>query len=491
MASKLTDLFDNKQRALGKRALDFFDGRSKEYTQQYLNTYRKNALGKGMKARTRNLVKPVVEKSGMLFAGKPPQLKVYPSGGIEQSDAATTQLQTLMDKLQYVEYHINFDSTVRLLKTCLTLVQYDSETGEVFFTLLSPANCAVHIENREIETLIYYTGRKEEVDTYRVWTKDIVQDIEVTTGSSSETVVAVTDNPYGVIPVAPGHDTNLPRDGFWNPIPEDLLEIQEIYNLHITNAEYAISHAELQTLFTNAQIQGSIGALTSQEVEYGSKLGPRMVTTTGGQGFVGGPGEAVAVETQGGEPVYLEYKGPTPDIKPFDEVITGWFRDYASDWNVTIEDDAAGNGGAVSGFHLVVKEIPNTELRKKRARMFEAYFKRLYEVLLIINDKFGIGLTPNTELYVEFQPPELPQDEKSSEDIWSIKIKEGRASHISYFMTQHGQTREEAEATVKQLVLDEALLQDAKTVAGLTPPKVKPATTVTAPNGDVAIRTAV
>ena len=490
MADKITDLYDVQQRNLARKSLDYFDGKSKSYTHQYLTQHRKNAITKGMVARTRNLVKPIIEKSGMLFSGRPPVLNVYNVGSQDINEAATLACQELFTKANYIEYYNNFDSTVRLLKTCMTLVQYDSETKEIFFTLLTPANSAVHIVNREIETLIYYTGKDDEFDTYRVWTKDIVQDIRVTTGGG-EHVFTVSENPYGVIPVAVGYDTNLPRDGFWNPIPEDLNEIQEIYNLHITNAEYAIYHAELQTLFTNAQIQGSGYTVSSYEAEYGSKLGPRMVTGINGQGFVGGPGEAVAVETQGGESVFLDYKGPTPDIKPFDDVIKGWYRDFAKDWNVTVEEDAAGNGGAQSGFSLVVKEIPNVQLRQKRQRMFEAHFKRLYEILLIINEKFDLGLTAGTELFAQFAAPELPVDEKSTEEVWSIKINEGRASKVDYYMVQHGQTRGEAEATVQRIIQDEAAIQNARIAAGLQPPKVKPAVTTTSPTGDITVRTAI
>lgn len=459
MADKIIDLYDMQQRNLAKKSLDYFDGKSKSYTYHYLQQYRKNAITKGMVARTRNLVKPIIEKSGMLFAGRPPVPQVFNEGSQEINDAATLACQELFEKADYIEYYNNFDSTVRLLKTCMTLVQYDDQTGEVFFTLLTPANSAVHIVNREIETLIYYTGRDEsrECDTYRVWTKEVVQDVRISFGGA-EYISDVIENPYGIIPVAVGYDTNLPRDGFWNPIPEDLNEIQEIYNLHITNAEYAIYHAELQTLFTNAQIQGTGGTITSYEAEYGSKLGPRMVTGLGAGGFIGGPGEAVAVETPGGESVFLDYKGPTPDIKPFDDVIKGWYRDFARDWNVTVEEDTTGSGSAESGFALVVKEIPNMQLRQKRQRMFEAHFKRLYEVLLTINEKFNLGLSPNTELFMEFSPPELPVDEKSAEEVWSIKIDEGRASNIDYYMAQQGQSREEAELTAKRVIDDNRAL---------------------------------
>jgi len=461
MSTKFLDMFSADARNLGVKTLAYYDSKSKEYLQKYLETYRRNALAKGMVPRTINVVREIVDKSGMLFSGRAPTLNVYPTGATELKvdDNASLQLQHLMEKATWIEFFNNFDSTVRLLKTGMVLVQYDAETQEVFFTNLTQANSAVNVVNRQVETLIYFTGAKGDVDTYRIWTKDIVQDLEVTTGGG-ERVIPVGDNPYGIIPVAVFHDTNVPRDGFWNHIPEDLLHINDIYNLHITDGEFSIAHAKMQTLYTNATVQGSgvdLGATAI--VDYGSKLGPRAVGVPGGDFYAGGPGELVGIETAGGDSVFLEYKGPAPDIAPLDAAIRGWFRDYARGWSVAIEMEGNGYGSADSGFKLVVRELPNLELRRKRQRMFERGFRQLYDVLLKVNQVFNVGLVPNTVLYAEFLPPELPTDEGVTEEIWTQKIKEGRASVLDYFCDQKGYSREEAEVKVKQLAADRVLLE--------------------------------
>lgn len=458
--SRFMDLFDKDNRKLAVKVLDYYDGKSKSYLRQFLDTHRKNALNKGMVPRVRNLTKEIVDKSGMLFSGRPPTIEVWTQGADAKDDAASEAAQNLFEASNWIEFFNNFDTVVRMLKTAFVLVQFDGESRQLTFTVLSEANCAVNLDGKgQIDTLIYFTGNDGEVDTYRVWTPDLVQDLYVGTGGD-ETLANPVPNPYGLVPVARFHDTNIPRDGIWNPIPEDLVEINDIYNLHITDAEYAIMHSKLQTLFTNAQIQGSDVYLGSHVVDYGSALGPRVVTGGAGGGFIAGPGEAVALDGNG-ESIFLDYKGPTPDIKSADEVIKGWVRDYARDWSVAIEDDSSGSGQADSGFKLIVKEMPNMELRKKRQRMMEAGFQRLYSILLRISEIYKLGLAPNTTLWIKFSTPELPVDEKSTEDIWSRKIKEGRSSDVEYFMVQQGLSENEAIEKVKQLAEHRRVLKEA------------------------------
>ena len=446
--SKMMDLFDKSERELASKILSYYDGKSKPYLTQFLDLHRKNAVQKGMIARTRNLMKDVIDKSGMLFSGRPPTIEVWNIGADQANEQATAAAQDVFESASWVEFFNNFDGVVRMLKTAYVLVQFDEDSRQVIFTVLSQANAAVHVNTiGQVDTLIYFTGQDGDVATYRVWTPEVVQDLLVGPGGV-ETFANAIPNPYGIVPAAVFHDTNTPRDGVWNPIPEDLVEINDIYNLHITDAEYAIMHSKLETLFTNAKIQGSDTYLGATTVAYGSALGPRVVNGTIGGAFVGGPGEAVAIETNG-ESVFLDYKGPKPDIKSADDVIKGWVKDFARDWSVSVEDDVS--GGADSGFKLIVKEMPNTELRKKRQRMFEAGFKRLYAVMLAISNVKGLGLVADTELIVTFSPPELPVDEKSSEDVWSRKIKEGRSSDVEYFMVQQGLSEQEAIMKVQKL----------------------------------------
>ena len=485
--AKYMDLFDADARSTAQKALAYFDGESKEYLQKFLATYRKNALKKGMAPRVRNLTRPIIEKSGMLFNGRPPVMEVYSNGADVPDEAGTEALINVMEAANWVEFFTNFDNALRLLKTAYVLVQVAQladGTNKLFFTILSQHNCAVHIDpmTLEIDTLIYGTGKDKDsagnvVNTFRIITPDYFQPLFVGEGQS-ESVDEKIPNPFGIITAAVFHDTNTPRDGVWNKIPLDIMEINDIYNQSLTDSEFSMMHAKMPTLFTTGKVQGSSLEARSEIQETNSVFGQRMVSVLGEQ-LNGGPGDIVGVDTNG-EPLYLEYKGPTPEIKPFDDVVNQWVRDFAADWSVSMNSEGDGFGNVQSGFALMAKEIPNAELRKKRQRMFEAGFKRLYKVLLSINKVVPLGLTENADLFASFAPPDIPVDEKSAENIWTQRIKEGRSSDVEYFIVQQGLSRAEAEAKVRQLAEDRALL---RAVNG-TP--VAPVATGVNPAGDDA-----
>jgi len=442
------DLFDEKAKALACRCLDYYDGRSKEHLIKFLQTYRKYALGKGLIPRTRNLTKKIADKSGLLFNGKPPMVEVYPvDDAPSPDDALSAQLHELFESARWVEFFSNFDPTVRLLKTAWVLVQYAPEKDRWVMDTMTQANAAVSVDLfGDLEVLLYETGKVDDYRTFKVWTPLEVFDLYVDKAGNEEKRDALP-NPYGVIPAAVFYDTNVPRSGAWNPIPEDLIEVNDMYNLHITDSEYTASWNKQPTLFTNAQIQGGTGTQYVEKQVYGEPL-PRWVPSSA-PGFVGGPGTVVGIETNG-EQVYLEYKKPDVDLMPLDDIMSKWVADYADDWSVNIKLDGQGSA-ADSGFKLVVEELPNLELRKARQRMFEAGFERLFEVIKNVGAYHGVTFPPEAVVDVTFSTPDLPVDEKASEEVWSIRISEGRASRVDYFMATKGLSLEEAEAKVAEI----------------------------------------
>lgn len=439
-------LFDKDDQELAEKVLDYYDGESKEYLMKFLQVHRKNAIKKGMIARTRNLTKMVSEKSGMLFNGKAPTINVYRGETVDEGASILTQ--QVLESADWVEFFTNFDVVLRLLKTAYVLVQVDPVSKAFVFEMLDQHNCAVQLDTfKKLNTLIYETGEDGDYCTYRVWTAESVFDLRVDEHGNEEVIPgSLMPNPYGMIPAAVFHDTNIPRSEAWNEIPEDLIEINDIYNLHISDSEFSAMWAKMPTLFTNAQIQGGTGAVMESYQGPNDKL-PRWVPSSE-VGFVGGPGTVVAVETNG-EQVYLDYKGPVPPLMDLDTIVNKWVQDFAGDWSVAVS--AEGNGSADSGFKLVVKELPNLQLRKTRQRMFEAGFKRLYYVLVAVAASVGIALPEDGELFIAFAPPELPIDEKASEEVWDLRINSGRASRVDYFMEAKGMSRLEAEAKVLEI----------------------------------------
>ena len=451
----ISDLIDCEEAELAEKILDYYDGEQEEHLVKLLNDPnkgRKEWQAKGIIPRTRNIMKMIVDKSGLLFNDKAPKLDVYVGGAVDEAQSA--KLQAELEKVDWVEFFTNFDSVVRMLKTACVLVQYDEEDQQLVFDILTRKNCAVVLgPTKKINTLVYCTSGEvgeDEKCTYRVFTQELIQDIEVDE-QGRESILMTMPNPYGIIPLAVFHDTNTPRCEFWNEMPTDLLQINEMYNIHITDASYAASWNLFQTVVTNAKIEVGSNATYEAVDVYGSNL-PRYMPTQSST-VTGGPGRVIQIDTMGTDNPFFDWKGPSFNVEPIDNMFNKWVADFAADWAVNVKD--ANGGVADSGFKLMVEEMPNLELRKKRQRMFEAGFKRLFRVIkAIMNFNYPGYFTEDAELFAQFSAPSLPVDQTVDENLWSRRIAEGRASRTDYFMEKFGMSRQEALAKVAEIDAD-------------------------------------
>jgi hypothetical protein len=451
-APNIGNAIDLKEAELVDKILDFYDGEQEEHMVKLLSDPakgRKDWRTRGFFPRSRNLMKMIVDKSGLLFSDKAPSLDVYVNGDVDENQSAL--LQSLLEEIDWVEFFTNFDSTVRMLKTACILVQWDNEEGQLVFDVLTQQNCAViqNKFNRKMDKLIYrvYGEEDDEDQLYRVFDNEVIHDILVSP-DGTESTLQLVPNPFKIIPLVAFHDTNVPRCEFWNEMPTDLLQINELYNLHIIDSEYAMSWSKNQTLFTNMKLAGNSMGGQSNSVQYpGDKL-PTMLYSNGN--IIAGPGDVVEVDSMGVDTPFLDYKGPQVELLPIDTMVNKWVADFAADWAVNVKD--ANGGAADSGFKLIVEEMPNLELRKKRARMFEAGFKRLFTVIKSVVNYYRPGMfVEEAELFVTFAKPSLPVDQNLDEQIWSRRISEGRASRVDYFMETKGMTRDEAVAKVQEI----------------------------------------
>ena len=455
---KLIDQLSKKDAEFARKALNYYDGRQVEELVKALSSsdsFRKHWREKGLQPRTRNITKAIVDKSGLLFNGPEPKLEVWANGSV--NEAASQQTKDLLDSAQWVEFFTNFDNQVRLLKTGMVLVQWDPVNKRLILDALHRGNCVVAVDpnSREIVECIVATAGDD--DTFRHFTVDTITDYEYDDETKTLSIMGQFDNPYGIVPVCSFHDTNTPRSGVWNIAPHDLIGLNEMYNLHLTDTEYSAAWSKVKTLFTNAAIDGSQG-YTETYVDPATGV-PRQIPAQ--PHAVGGPGRIVQID---GDSPYVEYKGPDVSLTPIEEIFSAWVHDFAADWSVRLQ--SAGDGTASSGFQLIVEEMPNLELRKQRQKMFEAGFARLYKVMVYVTGPVaGVNLPPEGELYVKFAEPALPIDDKATEEVWSRRIMEGRASRVDYFIEVKGMTKEEALQKVAEI---DALNSMAPTAASKT-----------------------
>lgn len=440
------ELIDTNEAKAAQKALNYFDGLQLTEMEKLLSCPykgRRKWQERGIIPRFRNLTNMVVEKSAKLFKDTAPKIEVFNNGSIDE--LLTEQLSDLLYKANWLEVFNNADSVIRLLKTGLILTQFDPEENAFQFEILHRGNCSIIVDGnyKSIQGLIFKTSELGKIETYRIITKEEYIDlIEVEENDISRISISNrVPNPYGIIPVTAFHDTHLPRNGFWNVPGLDLISMNELYNLHLTDSEYAISWAKFPTLFMIDCELADTSSETEEVVYPGEKI-PRTVPVTGG--MTGGPSKAIALMSNGTNSASIEYKAPDVAIEPLDNVVNNWVEQFSFDWSVKLT--VGGSGSATSGFQVVVEEIPNKELRQQRAKMMQYSFSKLFSVIrTIINTQFQREVFPSTaELFIEFNVKSIPVDEKTNEEVWDLRIAGNRASIVDYLIEEKGLSKEEA-----------------------------------------------
>lgn len=440
-ANQWVKLLSCDQAKATQKALDYLDGKQLKHVQCVLDDPakgRRHWRKKGIIPRYRNITDMVVNRSAMLFKDSLPIFNVFTGENDTVNARETKFFQEQLWQIEFAEFLGNLDKVTRLVKTAVVLVQYDFEEQHLTLDILTRANCAVVVApgKQEIQGLIYVVSTNKAMPMYRIITRETI--IDLVDINNVITVSEINSNPYGVVPACPFYDTSIPRSGFWIETDFDLVEINEAYNLALTDSEYSVSWQKIQTLFTNMRISSD----RSQSVQ--TQMNPTLAGDTTPAAIVGGPGSVVEMDSQGVDGPFIEYKGPTTDLTALDDVVNGWVKAIAYDWAVRVKVE--GGGTASSGFQLIVEEMDNLDLRRQRQRMFENGFKRLFRN---IKQVFGFvqpgAFNADSQIDVKFAEPFLPVDIKQQEEVWSQRISENRATEIDYFMHVNGLTKEEAE----------------------------------------------
>ncbi len=462
---KLTELVKELTTVEGekaKKALNYYDGKQEEELEKFFNLHRKDWKIDHLIPRTRNITKMVVEKSGQIVHDTPPIYEVHTGTGddLTLDQALSERLIDLFNKADSIETWMNLDEMVRLLKTTLVLVGWDAEADALVYDLLHRGNCVVKWNNvtKTPELLLYNLYSHETFESYRVIVEDLVIDFNFELGAGKVTVTNQEENLLGIVPVAQFYDTAAPRVGFWNVVPIDLVNVNEVYNVAMSDSEYAMQWMKRPTLFTNAMLADTHIEATSPfntdtsvstVKDVGSKF-PRQVGSSEGR-VKFGPSTAVQLDTNGVDGAQWSFEAPVVDLSPLDDVINNWVEAVASDWSVRAK--VGGTGSASSGFQLVVEELPNLELRKQRQKMFAVGLTRLFEVIKVIaNTHTSTTFSDESKLFVTYAEPSLPIESKLEEEIWTTRISEGRATLADYFIETKGMSPDEAVDKIGEII---------------------------------------
>ena len=454
LVKELTSREGNK----ANKALNYYDGKQEEELIRFFNLHRQDWENDHLIPRCRNITKMVVEKSGQIIHDTPPIFAVHT--GDDVNPIETEKLIDALDKADSIETWINLDEMVRLLKTIVVLVSWSDQEQQLVYDLLHRGNSLVKWDTvtKVPQLLLYNLFSHETFASYRLIVSDLVIDFNFEFGIGKVTVTMQDENPLGIVPAAQFYDTTAPRVGFWNTVPLDLINVNEMYNVGMSDSEYAMNWMKRPTLFTNAMLADSHMETSSPynntqasetRLSRTAKFPHQSIQNSEQVKF--GPSRAIQLDTGGVDSPFADFKAPVVSLKPIDEVMNGWVEAVASDWSVRAK--VGGTGSAASGFQLVVEELPNLELRKQRQKMFAIGLSRLFDVIkTVLNTVTNISIAEEATLVVTYKDPTLPVENEKEEALWTVRINEGRATLADYFIETKGMSPEEAINKIKEII---------------------------------------
>ncbi len=440
--------------------------------------FRHNWRKRGFTPRTRNIVKPIVEKSATLFQA-PAQYLILPEGNPEGEPVVDAKLGQIMVAADWTEFSRQLEDYTRLLQSSCTyqlkivpegvttvdqIYRFADDRGDAWIPMLLHVGNAVVLMNQQrtvVLELAYVTfGTPGDRTGWRYVHVDASSITEFLVKDDKEVQIGQVTNLDGFVPASMNYDTKKPKTGVWCKVPEDLASAQDLYNTHLTDLEFALATDKGQPLIlTNASIMTG-----ESEPAYATAGAPETIHSLSNQGQIGYRMGAPSQTTMGGigsvielkasknapHPPTADFKGPSVDLAAHDAVVRMLLEDVANDWCVRLK--MAGSGSANSGFQLIVEEIDNLQLREQRAMAFTASLRRMYAIMQLLYPELTAG-----DLQVVFSDPSLPVNNVEELQLWSDKFANGLASPIDYFMQVEGLDAAEAEKraeTVKAYLVE-------------------------------------
>jgi hypothetical protein len=407
------DNMTSTARVSASKALDYLDGAQKEHLEAMLSDEDrgiKDWRKRGVMPIIDNVTKKIIERSAVTYTDDI-ERGVWLGG--DENDAATEKYNDLLGQTNHNVVIQDADQVARLLKVAMVMVQViDHPNGEQVLDLmvLHRGNCDVDVDRKtgDIRSLIYQSCGcgPNRGELFHYWTPEKILDIERKDGTCQ--IVGSDENKYGVVPVVPLWDVRRPRYGFWPKAAwEELIALNDGVNMFHTEVAFNARFQAFGALFSNA------------EIENGQAVGPDAVVS-----IIGAPGETP----------FVEYRTPDINLEKFQKWLNTLTETVADSWGVNLKVEGA--GGAESGFKLVVEEVWNLELQRKRQRSADNFEKELYRLIARISDVHNFGIPSDGEVYTDFPKPAVAENLLESWTIDKEKIALGVMSVEDYWLKE-------------------------------------------------------
>ncbi len=423
---QLVDMLNNDDAVKAQRLRKLYAGEQESETIKYLDSYAgiRDWRESGYSPKYRNIVEQIISKSGLLFNDGIPTFKLSNKGAVDEE---STNL--LLSFINYYDFQAKIQSVdvmTRLLKSAVLLIGWDVEDDKFSYDVCHQGNSITIVDSRLNPILfLHRTGDK----TVQIITIDGFYSYRE--NANGFELVSQQDNIFGIIPIVPFHDRHVPIYGFLHKVSDELSAFNLSINKKLTELDFSVSWSQASTLFTNIRL----GDLEGKKIGPGAVVNFEMDTTD--------------------QTIFAEYKNPNIDVDSVFKYVNESIFQMAAQYQVRIEADTS---NVSSGFQLIVKESGNLDLKRERQRPFEMSFVEMFEVMnkiLLIVKGFDFQ---DLELSTTFPTPALPINELEQENIWSMRIREGRATIRDYLIEFKKLTPDEADEKLIELNAQKGIL---------------------------------
>jgi len=274
------------------------------------------------------------------------------------------------------------------------------------------------------------SGKIEEVE-YSLWTPETYQRLDY-----QGYVLAEEENPYGVLPFLPVWDYPPTSSEFWLPGGDDLISLQEMINLKITDLSYLIRQQSFGVGWIKSgkgggQVRADPGTLIELPLDKDSGIG---------------------------------FESQKAEIKEVVDAIDRLIKWAAMSNGLSVSTVDTKSTREFSAAAKVVDTEELRELREDDKTLWRTYEKKLFELIRVIWNRHNPKekISEDAKLFIDFYDPKISTNQKDQVAQWEFLLNIGTISPVDIVLERNPDlgTRENALAHLLQIQEEQRELQE-------------------------------
>lgn len=363
--------------------------------------------------------------------------KESPTITLKDAPDTTQQAFTdLMDKTNIYKSLKQLDKYTELTAKVGALPRWNG--SKVIIDIITPDKCYIYqdpdypTEAIEVGYTIGQTAdpnKAEQVNIYRVWTADTVEEWEINNnGLKLGAALKSEPNPYRRIPIA-WFEIDQPLDSFWLDQGNPYVALNRRINLQLTNLDIAIDFQSFSTMVT-------LG------------LSDISVIPVGVTRRINIPAQQTSGEVQGD----VKYVTPDAKLETVWKIIQESIQWFAGIMGISTESISEGSNFS-SGFQLKLSKQGVIDRNTDKQDLYREAVRELCQLVMDTETLYGtLAFPTEASINIDFADIAVEVDPLQQEQIRAMKISNGTLDAVGCLMEDNPDlTEEEAIARIAEI----------------------------------------